>query len=79
MLNRMLLGVVAFTISSAAVAAKDEAKKEECPALGLNAIEILLRQAPSCQRAAILVGPNNTRQRIIACQIDAAERLAFGA
>jgi len=31
MLNRMILGVVAFTISNAAVAAKDEAKKEGCP------------------------------------------------
>lgn len=31
MLNRMISGVVALVISSAAVAAKDEPKKEECP------------------------------------------------
>jgi len=54
MLNRMILGVVAFTISNAAVAAKDEAKKEECPSFDLNAIESLLRQTPSCQRAVAL-------------------------
>ena len=51
MLNRMILGVVAFTISNAAVAAKE---KEECPSFDLNAIESLLRQTPSCQRAVAL-------------------------
>lgn len=51
MFNRTVLAVVALAISTAASAAKDEPKKEQCPTHDLDAIEKLIREAPSCQRA----------------------------
>jgi hypothetical protein len=54
MFNRIILVAVVFAISTAASAAKDKPKQEECPTLDHQEIEDLLRKAPSCQRAGAL-------------------------
>jgi hypothetical protein len=52
--NRSILAAAVLAISTAASAAKDKPKKEECPTLDHQEIEDLLRKAPSCQRAGAL-------------------------
>ena len=54
MFNRIVLAAVMLAISTAASAAKEKPKKEECPTLDHQEIEDLLRKAPSCQRAGAL-------------------------
>ena len=54
MFNRIVLAAVMLAVSTAASAAKDKPKKEECPTLDHQEIEDLLRKAPSCQRAGAL-------------------------
>lgn len=54
MLHRMVLAVGALAISAAAGAAEHEPKKEECPTFNHEAIEDMLRHAPSCRRAVTL-------------------------
>jgi len=70
MFNRMILTAGALAISIAASAAKDAAKKEECPTLNHQEIENLLRRAPSCQRAIALFE---------ICQFGSSGDVSFGA
>jgi hypothetical protein len=70
MFNRIILAAVMFAISTAASAAKDKPKKEECPTLDHQEIEDLLRKAPSCQRAGALFE---------SCQFGASGDVSLGA
>jgi hypothetical protein len=70
MFNRIVLAAVMLAISTAASAAKDKPKKEECPTLDHQEIEDLLRKAPSCQRAGALFE---------SCQFGASGDVSLGA
>lgn len=70
MFNRVIPAAVALAISIASSAAKDAAKKEECPTLNHQEIEDLLRRAPSCQRAIALFE---------ICQFGSSGDVSFGA
>jgi hypothetical protein len=70
MFNRIILAIVALAILTGSSAAKDAAKKEECPTLNHQEIEDLLRRAPSCQRAIALFE---------ICQFGSSGDISFGA
>jgi len=50
-LNRAAMAVFVLAISAAASGGEDDSKKEQCPTRDLDAIEMLIHEASSCQRA----------------------------
>ena len=70
MFNRIILAAVMLAISTAASAAEDKPKKEECRTRDHREIEDLLRKTPSCQRAGALLE---------ICQFGASGDVSLGA